>query len=103
MRPGGYPVAINASTPDSEAIPYIENLKISSDCQLILIKLLKPTAYVVNGERLRGVYDLDIRTLERAGYDVVSINLTKWESLMDYEKIPFLMQQIRLKEKTCSS
>ena len=69
----------------------------------MLIKVFKPSAYVANGDRLRGVYALDLRTLESAGYDVVTINLEKWESLLDYEKIPFLMQQVRLKEKMIGS
>ncbi len=69
----------------------------------MLIKVFKSNAYVANGNRLRGVYALDLRTLERAGYDVVSVNLGIWESLLDYEKIPYLMQQIRLKEKIISS
>lgn len=69
----------------------------------VLIKIFSSTDYVSNGDRLRGVFELELRTLERAGYDVVSINLGIWESLQDFEKIPFLMQQVRLKEKLLSS
>lgn len=65
----------------------------------LLIKIFRSNAYVINGDRLRGIYDLELRTLERTGYDIVPVNLGKWEALQDYEKIPFLMQQVRLKEK----
>lgn len=55
------------------------------------------SAHVANGGRMRGVYQLDLRTLQRAGYDVVPILLERWQSLLDHEKIPFLMRVIREK------
>lgn len=99
MRPGGYPVAINTASHDPDTIRYVEDLDGTNGCQLLLIKIFRSNAYVINGDRLRGIYDLELRTLERTGYDIVPVNLGKWEALQDYEKIPFLMQQVRLKEK----
>jgi FAST kinase domain-containing protein 2 len=34
MRPGGYPVAINCSTPDSNVLRYLEDLNGTSGCQM---------------------------------------------------------------------
>jgi hypothetical protein len=69
----------------------------------VLIIIFNSGDYSANGSRLRGVNQLELRLLEREGYDVVPINFSEWESLQDYEKIPFVMQQIRLKEKLISS
>ena len=56
------------------------------------------SAYVANGDALKGSYMLELRTLERLGYSVVAINIEKWTKLSEYERIPYLMQQIRSKE-----
>ena len=64
----------------------------------ILFKVFQRKDYVINGDRLRGVHELDLRTLDKAGYQVIPIHLERWQELLDYEKIPYLMKQIREKE-----
>lgn len=42
---------------------------------------------------------LMIKTLEAKGFTVVPVCMETWNSLADFEKIPFLMQSIRLKSE----
>lgn len=60
----------------------------------LLILVQRPNFFAANARRLRGVYALEQQTLENAGFNVVAFDLTKWESLLEYERIPFLMQEI---------
>lgn len=66
-------------------------------CYSVLVLAIPPGSYSLNGKRLRGNIALRIKTLEALGYAVVSVSTDDWKSLQDYEKIPFLMQAIRLK------
>ena len=56
------------------------------------------SAYISNGDTLKGYNMLELRTLEGLGCSVVAINIDKWMKLSEYERIPYLMQQIRSKE-----
>ncbi|KAJ4447957.1 hypothetical protein ANN_09967 [Periplaneta americana] len=103
MRKGGYPVAMNQIPNDSSSKTYIEDLLIPSDSQIILILCMPASSYAVNCQRLRTVSLLTIRTLETLGYSVVPVNLQQWINLPDYEKIPYLMQNIKMKCDTMES
>ena len=66
------------------------------------MKVYSPSSYIANGDTLKGYNLLELRTLERLGYAVVAINSEKWTKLSEYERIPFLMLQIRSKEDDVS-
>ncbi|XP_046740800.1 uncharacterized protein LOC124408126 [Diprion similis] len=101
MRKGGYAVSLNLSseeTNECKPITYIEDLQVPSESQVIIVKPMPVAAYAHNSQHLRGTWILLLKTLEKqTGHAVVPINLTTWNALRDYEKIPHLMQAIRLK------
>jgi len=55
------------------------------------------SCYAINCQRLRSVPSLTLRTLEALGHYVVPVSLQQWVNLPDYEKIPYLMQNIKIK------
>lgn len=57
---------------------------------------LRPFHYTIN-QQLLGATTLMLKTLDVKGYSVVSINVTVWKSLQDFEKIPYLMEAIKSK------
>jgi len=103
LRPGGYPVATNAKdNEETKEVQYIEDVDATEGNQMILMKVYSPSSYIANGDTLKGYNLLELRTLERLGYAVVAINSEKWTKLSEYERIPFLMLQIRSKEDDVS-
>lgn len=50
-----------------------------------------------NNERIRGTVRLHVNTIEALGISVVPVLQTVWDTIMDAEKIPYLMQGIQLK------
>jgi RAP domain len=56
-----------------------------------------PGCYSVNSSRLRGNFGLLVRSLESLGYSVVPVSVQHWSALLDQEKIPYLMQNIKIK------
>ncbi|XP_046423643.1 uncharacterized protein LOC124181288 isoform X1 [Neodiprion fabricii] len=101
MRKGGYAVALNLppeETNECKPITYIEELPLPSESQVVIVKALPARAYTNNSQCLKGSWTLLLRTLEKqTGHAVISINLAIWNDLKEHEKIPHLMQAIRLK------
>lgn len=97
MRKGGYPVALNQITSSSASKTHVEDLQVPSDSQIILVLCMPASSYAVNCQRLRSVPSLTLHTLEAMGYSVVPVSLQLWMNLPDYEKIPYLMQNIKIK------
>ncbi|KAF2879474.1 hypothetical protein ILUMI_26698 [Ignelater luminosus] len=95
MRKGGYPIALPKNL-DSQ---YLEELEIPLDSQMIVILALNEPYYTINSNRLKATSILLIKTLEAKGFTVVPICMETWNSLADFEKIPFLMQSIRVKSE----
>ena len=56
--------------------------------------MLQPTYYCIDGIRLRGKFKLIIDTIVNVGVIPVPISVTVWESLQDFEKLPYLKQEI---------
>ncbi|XP_032664876.1 uncharacterized protein LOC116841261 [Odontomachus brunneus] len=97
MRKGGYPIAINLDT-ISDRITYVEDLQTPSESQIILIFNLPNKAYAVNSQRLKSTWALKIKSAEvLTKSSAVGINSNFWMKLPEYEKIPYLMQAIKLK------
>jgi FAST kinase domain-containing protein 2 len=72
-------------------------MKLVTLCCRILVLCMPASYYAVNCQRLRTVPSLTVRTLEALGYSVVPVSLQHWINLPDYEKIPYLMQNIKMK------
>ncbi|XP_063231183.1 uncharacterized protein LOC134535819 isoform X2 [Bacillus rossius redtenbacheri] len=97
MRKGGFPIAINQeSRQDPTTRVYVEELEIPRDGQVVMVFCHPPSCYAVNCSRLKGYYVLSGKTLEALGYAVVHINLQQWTGIPDREKIPYLMQNVKL-------
>ncbi|XP_033608909.1 uncharacterized protein LOC111868360 isoform X2 [Cryptotermes secundus] len=103
MRKGGYPVALNQISSNSASKTYVEDLLVPSDSQIILVLCMPASYYAVNCQRLRPVPSLTVHTLEALGYSVVPVSLQHWMNLPDYEKIPYLMQNIKMKCESVDS
>lgn len=71
-----------------------------SCCYSVAVFLLPPSMYAINSERVRGTSRLFINTLEAINISVVPILQSVWDSLPDSEKIPYIMQNIRLKAES---
>ncbi|XP_044747477.1 uncharacterized protein LOC123308749 [Coccinella septempunctata] len=89
-RKGGYPVATNFTS------KFIEDQDIPEDHELVLVMCLLPEAYTEE-DYLRKAVSFRLKLLEKLGYTVVPVCWESWKSLLDYEKIPYLVQNIKNK------
>lgn len=96
-------MALNQISSNSPSKTYVEDLLVPSDSQIILVLCMPASYYAVNCQRLRAVPSLTVRTLEALGYSVVPVALQHWMNLPDYEKIPYLMQNIKMKCESVNS
>ncbi|XP_015588304.1 uncharacterized protein LOC107264498 isoform X2 [Cephus cinctus] len=99
MRKGGYPVALNSANNDlQDDVIYMENLSVPAESQIILILCIPRFAYGLNSQRLTGPWSMLLKSMEAyTQHTVIPIHLDMWLGLPDHEKIPYLMQSIRLK------
>ncbi|XP_022913028.2 uncharacterized protein [Onthophagus taurus] len=91
LRKGGFPVHVEQSSLDLEDIP------IDSSNQMILILGLSNQRYSVRTKIMKASTMLTIKMLEDKGYAVVPIDLGVFKNCQDFEKIPYIMEQIKLK------
>lgn len=64
----------------------------------LLIFNLPDTAYAVNSQRLKSTWLLKIKSAETLiKSNTIAINSSSWVKLPEYERVPYLMQAIRLK------
>lgn len=59
--------------------------------------LHKPNSYVINLNTLRGTHVITNKTLEALGVLPLHISMDLWNGLLEYEKIPYLMREIKTK------
>ncbi|KMQ90714.1 fast kinase domain-containing protein 2 [Lasius niger] len=98
MRKGGYPVAINTVTCSETNTIYVEDIQTPSESQIILIFNLPDVAYAVNSQRLKSTWLLKIKSAEAlTKSNTIAINSSSWMKLPEYERVPYLMQAIKLK------
>ncbi|XP_026829702.1 FAST kinase domain-containing protein 2, mitochondrial [Ooceraea biroi] len=96
MRKGGYPIAIN--TIASNKVIYVEDIETPSMSQIILIFNLPDAAYAINSQRLKSTWLLKIKSAEAlTNSNTIAINSSSWFKLPEYERVPYLMQAIKLK------
>lgn len=55
----------------------------------------KPNCYVINLNTLKGSSALTNKTIETLGVVLLSINMDVWNELLDYEKIPYIMRELK--------
>jgi len=61
---------------------------------------LPDTAYAINSQRLKSTWSLKIKSAETlTNSNAIAINSTSWLKLPEYERIPYLMQAIKLKSE----
>lgn len=63
----------------------------------IAITLHKPKNYVINLNCLRGPHVLTNKTIESLGVVLLTISMDVWDGLIDYEKIPYIMRELKSK------
>lgn len=63
----------------------------------IAIMLYKPNSYVINLNCLRGPYVMTNKTIEALGVIPLPISMNVWDGLFEYEKIPYLMRELKAK------
>ncbi|KAF5308173.1 hypothetical protein FQR65_LT06353 [Abscondita terminalis] len=91
LRKGGYPTAISPNC------QFLEDIELPSEGHLVLIFALGSSNYTLNSKRLKQTTALMLKTLECKGYSIIPICLDVWNSLADFEKVPYLMQEIKIK------
>ncbi|KAK4885237.1 hypothetical protein RN001_001508 [Aquatica leii] len=91
LRKGGYPIALSSN------VQYLEDIEVPLESHLVLILALGSSNYTINTKRLKQTTAFTIKTLEAKGHSVIPVCLDIWNSLADFEKVPYLMQAIRLK------
>jgi len=64
-------------------------------CFRVGILLYKPNNYVINLNTLRGPFALTNKTIEALDVKLLCVSMDVWESLMDYEKIPYIMRELK--------
>ncbi|XP_072744729.1 uncharacterized protein [Anoplolepis gracilipes] len=98
MRKGGYPIAINTVTSNETNMIYVEDIQTPNESQIILIFNLPDTAYAVNSQRLKSTWLLKIKSAEAlTKSNTIAINYSSWMKLPEHERVPYLMQAVRLK------
>ncbi|XP_033217616.1 uncharacterized protein LOC117173254 [Belonocnema kinseyi] len=108
MRKGAYPIAINQgrgkddSNYENKSIPFVEDIIAPPESQMVAILSLDSGAYLRNVNQPRGYLQASIKSLEALKYVVIPIYLPEWMKLNERDKIPFIMNQIRLKCPTDS-
>lgn len=57
--------------------------------------MYRPNNYVINLNTLKGPFVLTNKTIEALGVKLLPISMDVWDSLMDYEKIPYIMRELK--------
>lgn len=63
----------------------------------IAVMFVPSTMCAVNSERVKGMMRIQINSVEALGIAVVPVLQPVWNTLPDFEKIPFLMRAVRRK------
>ncbi|XP_022247414.1 FAST kinase domain-containing protein 5, mitochondrial-like [Limulus polyphemus] len=100
MRKGDYPVAINDSTKESSAyfchrFDLCEDVPLPFDGRRVAIVVADKTFYCREPPFLKGYVKSKIKSLSQTGFSPVLINLERWSELLDHEKIPYLMREVK--------
>lgn len=102
MGSNGQPIVIEDNM-DCISTEFIEDMKTPSDSQTILIFNFPKEAYSNNIGRLNSRWQLKLNSVEAlTGHSTLAINSQQWMMFPNSEKIPYLMQAIRLKCDNCT-
>ncbi|XP_014224154.1 uncharacterized protein LOC106650573 [Trichogramma pretiosum] len=91
------PIAINSTSTDSGESPRIQDLIIPEDCTRVAIMIQPTELFGRNIKVLRASVLLSLRSLEAMSYKVVKVSEELWQSMPEYERIPYLKTEIGLK------
>jgi len=91
-RKNGCPVAFGLQHENSHRM---EALDVSPEYLTVVVLGLSGNHYAANKIQIKGSTQLLLKNLEQKGYIPVPINLKIWNALQDYEKIPYIMQEIK--------
>lgn len=61
------------------------------------IMVYNPNNYVINLNCLRGTFMLTNKMIEATGIVLLPMSLEVWDGLLDYEKIPYIMRELKSK------
>lgn len=61
------------------------------------ILLNPPNRHVINLNCLRGPFVLTNSSIEALGVVLLPISMDVWDALLDYEKIPYIMRELKSK------
>lgn len=96
LRKGGYPIPLNSSNkPDTKI--FLEELQCSSEHQIAAVMYLPPSFYCMNVDVLKGSMLQNLNSISALGITVIPISSTRWENLLEHERIPYLMREINEK------
>ncbi|XP_051158666.1 uncharacterized protein LOC127280014 [Leptopilina boulardi] len=96
MRKGGFPVAINHVDNRNVSVN-IEDIIIPPESKIIAFLYYGNNEYYRNVKHLRKKYIIYNNSIESLGYSVIPINLDDWTNMNQKEKIPFIMNEIKLR------
>ncbi|ERL95805.1 uncharacterized protein LOC109534887 [Dendroctonus ponderosae] len=88
----------NSPVPFQSSVEYVDDIKVEDNQQLVLIQGRVDHDYTKNTSNLRGLPARTAAIMEDTlKCSVIPINVDSWEQMNDFEKIPYLMQQIKEK------
>lgn len=97
MRKGEYPMAINMQPMQDEdgEFSYIEDLTVPEDSKILTVVTADASSYWRDTAALRRSVVTKLHHLSTLGYCPLLVNVEQWKSLMDHEKIPYLMREAK--------
>ncbi|XP_029825422.3 uncharacterized protein LOC8034039 isoform X2 [Ixodes scapularis] len=97
MRKGEYPMAINMQPMQDEdgEFSYIEDLTVPEDSKILTVVTADASSYWRDTAALRRSVVTKLHHLSTLGYCPLLVNVDQWKSLMDHEKIPYLMREAK--------
>ncbi|CAN7998154.1 unnamed protein product [Ixodes hexagonus] len=98
MRKGEYPMAINMQPMQEEdgEFSYIEDLAPPEDSKILTVLTADASSYWRDTAALRRSVVTKLHHLSMLGYCPLLVNVEQWKSLLDHEKIPYLMREAKV-------
>lgn len=99
MRKGEYPVAVNnvfnEGRTDAEGFSFVEDLVVPEDSKILAVVVADANSFWRESTILKGHITTKLRRLSLLGYFPMLVNVEHWTELLDHEKIPFLMREVK--------
>ncbi|XP_064471619.1 FAST kinase domain-containing protein 2, mitochondrial-like [Ornithodoros turicata] len=100
LRKGEYPVAINncpmeEGKMDMTGFSFIEDLVTPEDSKVLTVITADVNSFWRDSTILKGHVATRLHRLSLLGYFPMLVNVEQWKALLDHEKIPFLMREMK--------